>query len=65
MKHCDRDYCADDTTVHTHGNTRNVIESKLQQDCNDKPLCKQNRMEIDYDKTTCMIVGTEQKRFYL
>ena len=28
MKHCDSDYYADDATVHTHGNTPNVIEIK-------------------------------------
>ena len=43
LKHCDSDYYADDVTVHTHGNTRNVIESKLQQDGNKTKLwCKQN-----------------------
>ena len=68
MKHCDSDYYADDATVHTHGNTPNVIESKLQQDGNNTKLwCKQNKMEINYDKTTCMIVGTQHrtKTFYL
>ena len=49
-------------TVHTHGNTLNVIESKLQQDGNNTKLwCKQNKMEINYDKTTCMIVGTQHR----
>ena len=50
-------------TVHTHGKTPNVIESKLQQDGNNTKLwCKQNKMEINYDKTTCtcMIEGTQQ-----
>ena len=62
MKHCDSDYYADDATVHTHGNTPNVIESKLQQDGNNTKLwCKQNKMEINYDKTTCMIVGTQHR----
>ena len=47
MKHCDSDYCSDDATVITHGNTPNVIKSKLQQDDNKtKLLCKQNKMEI-------------------
>ena len=51
MKHCDSDYYADDATVHTHGSTPNVIESKLQQDGNNTKLwCKQNKMEINYDK---------------
>ena len=62
MKHCDSDYYADDATVHTHRNTPNVIESKLQQDGNNTKLwCKQNKMEINYDKATCMIVGTQHR----
>ena len=62
MKHCDSDYYADDATVHTHGNTPDVIESKLQQDGNNTNFwCKQNKMEINYDKTTCMIVGTQHR----
>ena len=60
MKHCDSDYYADDATVHTRRITPNVIESKLQQDGNNTKLwCKQNKMELNYDKTTCMIVGTQ------
>ena len=68
VKHCDSGYYADDATVHTHGSAPNVIESKLQQDGNDTKLwCKQNKMVINYDKTTCMIVGTQHrtKTFYL
>ena len=69
MKHCDSDYYTDDATVHTHGHTTKVIEPKLQQDGNNTKLCcKQNKMEINYDKTTCMIVGRQHiiaKIFYL
>ena len=62
MKHCDSDYYADDATVHTHGSAPNVIESKLQQDGNNTKLwCKQNKMEINHDKTTCMIVRTQHR----
>ena len=62
MNHCYSDYYADDATVHTHVSAPNVIESKLQQDGNNTKLwCKQNKMEINYDKTTCMIVGTQQR----
>ena len=40
----DSDYYADDATVHTHGNTPIVIESKLQQDGNYINLwCKENK----------------------
>ena len=60
MKHCNSDYDADDATVHTLGNTQNVTEFKLQQDGNNTKLwCKQIKMGKKYDKTTCMIVGTQ------
>ena len=52
MEHCDSDYYADDATVHTHGNIQTEIEAKLQHDGN-------NKMEINYDKSTCIIVGTK------
>ena len=62
MEHCDSDYYADDATVHTHGNIQTEIEAKLQHGGNNTKLwCKQNKMEINYDKTTCMIVGTQHK----
>ena len=62
MKYFDSDYYADDATVHTHGSTPNVIESKLQQDGNNTKLwCKQNKMEINYDKILCMIVRTQHR----
>ena len=45
-----------------HMEIHKVIESKLQQDGNNTKLwCKQNKMEINYDKTTCMIVGTQHR----
>ena len=60
MEHCDSDYYADGATVHTHGNIQNDIEAKLQHDGNNtKSVCKQNKMEINYGKTTCMNVGNQ------
>ena len=45
-----------------YGNTPNVFEFKLQQDGNNTKLwLKQNKMEINYDKTTCMIKGTQSR----
>ena len=44
---------------HTHGHIKTEIEAKLQHDGNNTKLwCKQNKMEINYDKTRCMIIGT-------
>ena len=52
IEHCDSDYYADDATVHTHGNIQTEIEAKLQHDGkNTKLWYKQNKMEINYDKT--------------
>ena len=62
LRHCDSDYYADDAPAYTHGNTPNVIESKLQQHGNNTKLwCKQNKMELNFDKTTCKIVGTQHR----
>ena len=62
MEHCDSDYYAIDATVHTYGNIQTETEAKLQRDGNNTKLwCKQSKMEINYDKTTCMIVGTQHR----
>ena len=47
MEHCYSDYYADDAAFHTHGNTPNEIESKLQQDGkNTKLQWKQNGIKL-------------------
>ena len=46
MDHCNCDNCADDKTVHTHGNIPNKIEAMFQPDDNNIKLwSKQNKME--------------------
>ena len=50
---------ADDTTIHMHGEIVSEVESKLQHDFNNTGIwMKQNKMYINFDKTTCMTVGT-------
>ena len=59
IEHCDSDYYADDATVHTRGKTKSDIETKLQHDGNrSKQWGKQNKMNVHYDKTSCMLLGT-------
>ena len=63
IEHCDSNYYTDDATVHTYGNIQTEIEAKLQHGGNNtKRWCKQNKMEIKYDKTTCMIVGIKHTK---
>ena len=62
MKYCEADLFADDTTVYTHSSNTNVIETKLQNDFHAaNTWCLQNKMQINYDKTTCMTIGTRKK----
>ena len=62
MKYCDSDLFADDTTIYTHSSNTNVIETKLQNDFHAaNTWCLQNKMQITYDKTTCMTIGTRKK----
>ena len=59
IEHCDLDYYADDATVHTRGKTKSDVETKLQHDGNrSKQWGKQNKMNVHYDKTSCMLLGT-------
>ena len=56
---CDSDYYADDATVHTSGKTKYDIEAKLQHGGNKtKQWGKQNKMNMHYEKTSCMLIGT-------
>lgn len=62
MKYCYSDFFADDTTLHTHSKILNDIENKLQSDLTESAIWSDtNKMLINYDKTTCMTVGTRQK----
>ena len=62
MKHCSADFFADDSTFHVSGKAKQEIESKLQTDSNDANNWSiRNKMPINYDKTTSMLIGTRQK----
>ena len=62
MKYCEADLFADDTTIYTHSSNTNVIETKLQNDFHAaNTWCLQNKMQINYDKTICMTIGTRKK----
>ena len=59
IEHCDSDFYADDATFHTSGKTKTDVESKLQHDGNRSKLWgKHNKMNMHYDKTSCMLLGT-------
>lgn len=62
MDHCFTDIFADDTTFHINGRTKQEIEPKLQHDGeNSKTWAKQHKMQVHFDKTTCMALGTRHK----
>lgn len=62
MKYCDSDLFADDTTIYTHSSNIDDIETKLKSDFHAaNTWCLQNKMQINYDKTTCMTTGTRKK----
>ena len=61
-KFCFSDFYDDDATFHTHGKNLNAIEFNLQNDGDDvKSWCRQNKMHINYNKTTCMLIESRQK----
>ena len=60
-KYCFSDFYADDATLHTHSNSIAIIEETLQTDgIIVKQWGKENKMHINYTKTTCMAMGTRQ-----
>ena len=60
-KYCFCDFYADDATLHTRSNSIAIIEETLQTDGNIvKQWGKENKMHINYTKTTCMVMGTRQ-----
>ena len=62
MEHYDSDYYADDATVHTKGKTKTDVEAKWQNDGNNAKFWGiQNNMNVHYDNTTCMLIGTRQR----
>ena len=59
IEQCDSDYYADDATVHTSGQTKYDIQAKLQHDGNKtRQWGIQNKMNMHYEKTSCMLIGT-------
>ena len=62
LNYCYSDFFADDATIHTNGKMLKTIEENLQSDANSaKVWCKQNKMHINFDKTTYMVLGTRYK----
>ena len=58
MKYCDIDLFADDATFHANGKTKSEVEPKLQTDGNNsKSWAKNHKMQLHYDKTSCMTLG--------
>ena len=59
IEQCDSDYYADGATVHTSDKTKSDVEAKLQHDRNKtKQWGKQNKMNMHYEKTSCMLLET-------
>ena len=59
---CDAVIFADDATIHIIGKTKFEIQPKLQHDGEkSKTWANQHKMELHYNKTTCMAVGTRHK----
>ena len=56
------DFYADDGTVHTHDKNVETVEIKLQGDLNNaKHWSEENKLPLNYNKTTCMTIGTKKK----
>ena len=62
MEYCDIDLFADDATFHANGKTKSEVEPKLQTDGNNsKSWEKHHKMQIHYDKTSCMTLGSRHR----
>ena len=61
MNHCSTDLFADETTFHISGKPISEIEAKLQFDSLEAHAwSKSNKLPMNYDKTTSMIIGNKQ-----
>ena len=59
---CLSDFYADDGTVHTHDKNVETVEIKLQGDLNNaKHWSEENKLPLNYNKTTCMTIGTKKE----
>ena len=62
LKYCNSDFYADDATFHTNGKDKLTIENNLQSDLSEaKQWSKCNKMYINYQKTSCMTLGTKHR----
>ena len=61
-EHSETDLFADDATLRASASTPHLIEDKLQSDLNKvKTWCETNEMNLNVNKTKCMLLGTSQK----
>ena len=59
---CLSDFYADDATVHTNDKKLDMVECKLQGELgNAKHWSKQSKLPLNYNKTTCMALGTRMR----
>ena len=62
MEYYDIDLFADDFTFHANGKTKSEVEPKLQTDGNNsKSWAKHHKMQIHYDKMSCMTLGSRHR----
>ena len=62
LKHCQADFFADDATAHTSNQDIETINTELQSDFSIAvSWSKQNKLPINYDKTTYMILGSKKR----
>ena len=62
MEYCDIALFADDATFHANGKKKSEVEPKLQTDDNNsKSWAKHHKIQIHYDKTSCMALGSRNR----
>ena len=62
FEYCLSDFYADDATVHINDKDINIIEHKLQTELdNASTWSKQNKLPLNYNKTTCMVLGSRPR----
>ena len=62
MEYCDIDLFADDATFHANWKKKSEVEPKLQTNGNNsKSWAKHHKMQIHYDKTSCMTLGSRHR----
>ena len=62
LKHCFSDFFADDSTIHSSAPSIAKVNKQLQADLEIAVAWnKQNKLPINYDKTTYMVLGTKPK----